>query len=81
MRKIRHVSIGVAAQLLGCPPWNLLRLYERLMQRPVPRSRGWPVIPTEDLPRLEAALERGYLPPSELIAENWPWVFNPPSPN
>ena len=81
MNKIRFVSIGAAAQLLGCHPWKLLCLYERLTQQPVPRVRGYPVIPAEDLRRREEARDQGYPPGYGPAGEDWPGGIGPPGAN
>jgi hypothetical protein len=79
MSKTRYLSIVAAAQLLSCPPGNLLPLYERLLQRPAPRAGRTRVIPTDAMPVLKEALDKGYLPPANLVAHAWPFVYLRPS--
>jgi len=68
-----YLTIGSVAQLFGCSPWQVRRLFERGALPPAPRIGAYRVIARDDLPKVERALRKaGYLPGTAMTAPTAP---------
>ena len=66
MSEFPYLTIGAAAQQLGCAAWKVRRLFQRGLLPPPPRAGTYRVIPVHDLPAVAQALRKaGYLRPSD----------------